>query len=515
MGLNGSVGTPEDSPHTLASGRIGAAAVFFFALAATAPISVLIFVVPAAYARGGGPLVPLAFVALAVVLVLFAAGYAAMAHRAPFAGAMYAYVSRGLGRPSGLAAAWIALISYLALQLGLYGVIGVAVAPLLHSWFGVGAAWWMVAAACWAVVAIGGTLRIEITGGLMAVLVIAETAVIAGFAAANVIDPAGGRIPLGTIVPAHPAAIDRPALGLLLAVGVLAFVGFETTGAYAEETMRPRREAGRATYVVVVLLGLVLAAFAWSMIVAAGPDRVGALAQTRGPELIFDLAAARLAPWAVTLGRLMLVTGLLAAMLSLHHTISRYLFALGRERVFPRALGRTARRTRAPRTASLIQSLFVAAVLGYAATLPSPVVVAQQLAVFGGLGILLLLLATSLAALLYLNQVPGGEGFWGRFVAPILSTVALGALCFLASVNLPALLGVAPGDVLRWVVPGVLAALALVGLIHGWSLRKASPVTYAGIGQGGAPVVVTPQVPLPREPGKHRPERVNVDRTSS
>jgi amino acid transporter len=516
MGLNGPVGTPELSPpHSLAPGRIGAAAVIFFALAATAPLSVLIFVVPGAYARGDGPLVPLAFVALAIILICFAAGYSAMAHRAPFAGAMYAYVSRGLGRPSGLAAAWVALISYTALQFGLYGVVGAAAAPLLRSWFHFEVSWWAVAAACWAVVAICGTMRIEITGGITAVLVLAEAAVIAGFAAADAIDPAGDRIPLATIVPSHPAAIDRPALGLLLAVGLLAFVGFETTGTYAEETMRPRREVGRATYVSVALLGLILAGSAWSMIVAAGPDRIAALAQTRGPELIFDLAAARLAPWAITLGRLMLVTGLLAAMLSVHHAIARYLFALGRERVFPRALGRTARRTRAPRTASLIQSVVAAAAIGYAASLPSPVVVARQVAVFGGLGILLLLLATSLAALLHLNRVPGAEGVWGRFVAPILSTVSLGTLCFLAVRNLPALLLVDPDDARRWVVPGALAALALIGLIHGWSLRKASPVTYAGIGLGGTPVVVTPQVPRPREPGKHRPERVNVDRTSS
>ena len=39
---------------TLAQGRLGAAAVTFFALAATAPIVVLITVVPAAYATGGG-----------------------------------------------------------------------------------------------------------------------------------------------------------------------------------------------------------------------------------------------------------------------------------------------------------------------------------------------------------------------------------------------------------------------------------------------------------------------------
>lgn len=499
------MGTPGESTHTLAMGRIGAAAVTFFALAATAPLAVLITVVPAAYARGGGPLVPLTFVAVAIVLLFFAAGYAAMAHRAPYSGAIYGYVARGLGRPAGVAAAWIAVAAYTALQLGLYGVAGVAAAPLLHDWFHVEAQWWMVAAACWLIVALGGTVRIEIVSGLLALLVLAEIAVAVGFAAANVIRP------VGSLRPEAPAAVDRPALGLLLAVGALTFAGFETTGAYAEETMRPRREAGHATYASVVIFGLVLAGTAWSVSVGAGPAQITALARARGSELLFDLAGARLAPWAVTIGRAVLLAALVAAMLALHNTIARYLYALGRERVLPAAVGATARRTSAPRTASLIQSLIAALSIAVAclAGVRSPGILAQRLTVVGGLGILLLLLATSLAALLHLNRVPDGEGAWGRFLAPILATVALGTLAYLAFRNLPSLLGVPADSALVWLTPAGLAAVAGAGLLHGLLLRGANPVVYAGIAQGGQAIVVTPQVPQPRDPGAHRPERVN------
>ncbi|MET0423116.1 MAG: APC family permease, partial [Actinoplanes sp.] len=480
-------------------------------------------VVPAAYARGGGPLVPLTFVAVGIVLVLFAAGYSAMNNRAPFAGAMYTYVTRGLGRLGGVGAAWVAVVSYHALQLGLYGLAGMATAPLLRSWFDIGAPWWAAAAGCWVVVTLCGIVRVEIVSGLLALLVLAEGAVIAGYTAANLIEPAGDGFVGATIVPADPAAIDRPALGLLLAVGMLAVIGFETSGTYAEETIRPRREAGHATYATVVVFVVLLAGAAWSLSVAAGPERIGPLAGTRGSEIVFDLAAARLAPWAVTLGRVMLVTGLLAAMLALHQAIARYLFALGRERVLPAALARTSRRTAAPRTASLVQSLVagLAIAAAYLAGVESPVALAQRVAIGGGLGILLVLLATSLAALLHLNRVPNGEGAWGRFFAPILSTVALGALAYLVFRNLPDLLGVPPGDRWHWLVPAGLGGVLVLGLLHGLAIRWIRPVAYAGIGQNGFPVVVTPTVPLPREPGDpgeagdsrspgaHRPERVN------
>src|SRR5688572_26457450 len=102
----------------------------------------------------------------------------------------------------------------------------------------------MVAAGCWLLVALGGTIRAEVRGGLIALLVLTEVAVTAGFAAANVIDPAGGELTTAGIV---PATVDRPALGLLLAVGMLTFIGFETSGAYAEEAVRPRRDPGLAS----------------------------------------------------------------------------------------------------------------------------------------------------------------------------------------------------------------------------------------------------------------------------
>lgn len=504
------MGTTEDSSQALAPGRIGAAAVTFFALAAVAPLAVLITVVPAAYARGGGPLVPLTFVAVAVVLLLFAAGYAAMAHRAPYAGALYAYISRGLGRPAGTAAAWIALASYLALQLAVYGLAGIAAAPLLRGWFDLDVDWWVVAAGCWLLVALLGTVRVEVVSGVFALVVLAEIAVVAGFGTANVMSPAGGHVGAGSILPTGPGAIDRPTLGLLLTVGALTFIGFETTGTYAEETMRPRREAGYATYATVVVFALLLAFGSWSVSVGADPGQVTALAKARGSELVFDLANARLAPWAVTLGRVLLLAGLVAAALALHNAIARYLYAMARERVLPAPLARTARRTSAPRTASLLQSLVVAVAIAAAwlAGVRNPADLAHPLGVAGGLGVLVLLLATSLAALLHLNRVPNGEGTWGRFVAPILSTVALGTLGYLAFRNIPSLLGVPPDSALVWFVPAALLAIAGAGTVHGLALRGVRPAVYAGVGQGGTAVVVTPRVPYPREPGAHRPERV-------
>ena len=49
----------------------------------------------------------------------------------------------------------------------------------------------------------------------------------------------------------------------------------------------------------------------------------------------------------------------------------------------------------------------------------------------------------------------------------------------------------------------------LFGVAYGSALRALGPIVYAGIGLGGTAVVVAPAIPRPREPGAHRPERIN------
>jgi amino acid transporter len=480
-----------------AAGRLSASALVLLALSATAPLAVVAGAVPAAYAGGGVPFVPLTFLAAGLVLLLFGAGYAAMVRRGPAAGALYAFVARGLGRPIGVGAAGLAVLSYLAVQVGLTGALGLAVASLWPA-----VPWWAVAAAGWLLAMIGGLLPVRLAVAVPAVLVPAQIALITGFAAANVLSPGPAGPALDTLV---PVPVDRPALGLLLVGAALAFIGFEIIAAYAGETARPRRSIARATTLAVVLLAVLYAGSAWSISVATGPDLVTAGSGGRGPGVVFDLAAERLAPWAVPLGRVLLPAGLLAAMIALHHTVSRYLRALARERLLPAGLDR-------PVPAALVQSAAAGALLaGLVGTGWAPADFGR-LVTAGALGILLVLVATSTATLLFLNGVAGRESVWRRLVAPAAATVLLGALVYLAFAGLPAVLDVPAGDPLASALPGAYAGVLLSGVAYALVVKAARPITYAGIGLGGTAVVVTPVLPRPRGPGAHRPERVAISR---
>src|SRR6266545_3836136 len=82
----------------LARRRLGVGHIFFFTVAASAPMTVLGGRIPTAFAVTGVNGVPLAFPILAVALALFVVGYAAMSRYVFNAGAFYSYVATGLGR---------------------------------------------------------------------------------------------------------------------------------------------------------------------------------------------------------------------------------------------------------------------------------------------------------------------------------------------------------------------------------------------------------------------------------
>src|SRR5579859_2210363 len=115
---------PVSVSRALAQDRLGVPAVLFFVLAGVAPLTVAAGVIPSAYATTGLTAIPAAFLVIALILALFAVGYVAMTRHITNAGAFYAFIARGLGRPAGVAAALVALLAYTFLQVGLYGAFG-------------------------------------------------------------------------------------------------------------------------------------------------------------------------------------------------------------------------------------------------------------------------------------------------------------------------------------------------------------------------------------------------------
>jgi amino acid transporter len=474
---------PSDMSTALAEDRLGVPSVIFFVMSAATPLTVAAGVVTTGFAATGLIGIPLAFIVIGLVLGLFSVGYVAMARHVVNAGAFYAYISQGLSRPLGVGCSWIAVVAYNSLQVGLYGLIGSAAQPLLASWFHIDVKWWVIALVAWAIVALLGLQQVDVNGKVLAVLLVTEVAVIVVYSLVDVANPAGGSITFDTLSPSN---LFGSGTGALLALAVLGFVGFESSVVFSEEARDPKRTVPIATYVSVGMIALLYAFSSWAMSVATGPDHVVEQSTQNGPELIFNLAGQHLGSWIVTVGHTLLVTSILAAMISFHNTTARYMFALGRERVLPAGGGRTTHRTRAPVTGSIIQSVVgLAVIIIYAIGGWDPVL---QLFFWGGtaggMGVLALITITSIAVVAFFSRNAYGETTWRRLIAPVLATLVLLVVMYLAVKNFATLLGVPADHPLRWGVPIAYVIIAILGILWGLALRSNKPDVYATIGLG-------------------------------
>jgi amino acid transporter len=473
---------PNSVSRALARDRLGVPAVLFFVLAGVAPLTVAAGVIPTAYQTTGLTGIPAAFLVIAVILALFAAGYVAMTRHITNSGAFYAFVSRGIGRAAGVAAALVALLSYTFLQVGLYGAFGPNAAAEAAAHLHVHAAWWAWALGAWAVITVLGLLRVDITGRVLGVLLTAEIAVILAETVAGLAHPAGGHLSFATLSPAALTSAGFGTFGVLAVVAVLGFVGFEQAPVLAEEARNARRTIPVATYVALGMIAVVYAGASWAMAAHNGDSHVATAAGQQGPGLLFGLGGSgtlsQAAQW-------LFLTSLFAAALAFHNVVWRYMYALGRESVLPAALGRTGGNN-IPKAASLAQSVTGLAVIAvYALAGWDPMTrLFFWLGTTGGFGILVLLALTAVAVIAFFARDPHGENAWRRLIAPAMAAILLTGIVVLAVLHYGTLLGVPAGATAAWALPASYAAVAVIGLGWGLVLKVRRPQVYAAIGLG-------------------------------
>src|SRR5215510_14796351 len=117
----------------LRKNALGVPHIVFFVVAAAAPLTAVVGVTPASFSLGNGPGVPGTFLLVGVLYLLFSAGFTAMSSHVGSAGGFYPYIVAGLGPSVGVAGAFIALATYTACSLSLYGLFGFFVNSIVKS----------------------------------------------------------------------------------------------------------------------------------------------------------------------------------------------------------------------------------------------------------------------------------------------------------------------------------------------------------------------------------------------
>lgn len=481
---------PAAEVQSLGRRRLGIPALVFMIIAASAPLTVVAGGVTSNYAVSGLLGIPLSFVVLGVVLVLFAVGYLAMSRNVHNAGAFYAYISRGLGKPAGVGSAWVALVAYNAMQIGINGLFGFALSSFLANLAGIEVPWWVCSLAGWAVVGILGVNKVDLSAKVLGVLVALEFLVVIVY---DVF--AFGAAPEGVSgASLEPTSLFTTGVGAALAFSIAAFMGFESGAIYNEETKDPRTTARRATYIAIVVIAVFYAFSAWAMAVAEGDSQVIARSGEFGPDLMFVFLADHAAVWFVDVANLLFITSLLAALVAFHNVVARYVFALGRENILPASLARVSARSQAPVAGSLVQSVLALAVLvvfavagtghEYGALFPV-LTLFTWLTNMGAFGLVLLMALTSFAVVGFFRRTPSGNGRWTTTVAPVVAGAALAVLFGMIVANFDVLIGLEEPGVLSWLLPAVIVVPGVAGVAAAYWLRSTRPGVYAGIGRGG------------------------------
>ncbi|WP_219692368.1 APC family permease, partial [Streptomyces anatolicus] len=471
-----SVPASAPSSRGLSGGAVGTGDLVFFVMAAAAPLTVMAGVAPLAIGMAGRA-APLGYLLSGLLLIVFAAGFTAMSRYVRNAGAFYAYIGRGLGRPAGAGSAYVALFSYNAIEVGLLAAFGWFTEAGFDDLTGAHVPWWVWATG--GLVAIGalGYLRVTLSAKVLGVALVLEVLVLLVFEA-GVLAHGGGPqgVDLGALSPGH---LGASGVGGMIVLAIGAFVGFEATAIYAEEARRPERTVPRATYIAVAFLVLFYTFTVWMIINAYGSDRAQAVAEGEGgADMVFTATERFSGAWAADAMHVLIITSAFAATLAFHNGAARYFYALGREGLLPARLGTVSAKTRAPAAAVLTQSAIALAVI--AVTVISGVDPYTVTFLWtNGSGILGVMLMQALAALAvygFFRRDRRALPAWRVVAAPLLACAGLAVMIVLVCAHLDLLTGASTGVNAALILP--LPVLFAVGAVLALRVKARDPVAY-------------------------------------
>lgn len=475
-----SSGQNSRSPGELAPNTLGMWHLVFFVVASAAPLMALATNSPVSISFGGVGAAG-AFIVAGIVLAFFAAGFTAMSRFTKSSGAFYVYITRGLGRPIGMGASFLAVLAYNAIQIALYAGFAVFAQGILEHSFGIIVPWPLLILIAVVIVTFLGYFNLNLNANILAVALLLEI-VMMGALAFSIVFHGGGSDGL-TLEPVNPTNFFVPGAGAMFAFAFLSFIGFEATVIYGEEVKSPKRSIPRATYIAVAFLALFYSFVVWAVTNGFGLDKAVQVATDTPTEMYFLSVEQYLGGWARGTMELLIIVSYFAVILAFHNTVARYQFAVSREGLLPRILTKVHPKHRSPFVASFTQSLLaiiVTIVMAVAGADPFNDFYIPITAI-GIYGILTLQVLTAIAVVAFFMRDRHGMGRVRTVVAPIVGGLGLFVMLLVALYNVEILSGrQGPANFL---FTGCSFIVFIIGVFVALKVRRSRPEIYASFGQ--------------------------------
>lgn len=461
-------------------GSMGPLEIAFFTVASAGPLLVVAGFAPLAFMIGGVGAVGVQVLA-GIALLLFSVGLTRMATRIRNAGAFYAYVGQGLGRPMGGGAAFLALFTYSIIAIGQLGAVAAFAIPPFEDLTGIEVPWPVFSFLSLAVVALLGHRQISLSAKVLGVALLAEVGVLVVLAVPVLLKGGDAGLNLDGFAP--EAVYGAPGAGAMFAIAFGAFIGFESSAIYSEEAKDPVRTLPRAIYLAVGFLTLFYGFMLWIVAIAYGSNNIQSAAEADPVGLVFAAMERYVGHPAVVVAEILLITSTFASILAFHNTATRYLFSLGREGLLPKALARVHPQHHSPYVSSATQAL-LAAVLVLACVLigADPYLgVYLLMAAPGVLSVVILQALCALAIAVYFRRQRSDRPLWSTLIAPLASFLALSAGSWLIVSNFEYF--TVRSGAMNWLLLGLVPVFFAAGVARTLHMKRTDATAYGKLTQ--------------------------------
>ncbi len=347
---------------------------------------------------------PAAYIAAVITMIFTALSYSAMVRLYPVAGSAFSYTKRAFGGGLGFLTGWTMLLDYMFLPMLNFMLIGIYMNtqfPQVPIWVFTLVSLVLV----WVLNILGIKMVTRVNMTIIGMSLVMIVVFIALAVKAGLSDPSAP----GLLDPFLPG---EGGLGPIFAgAGVLAlsFLGFDAVSTLSEEAKNPRRDMPRAIVLTTLTGGVLFIIVSWAGGIAYRPD----WASLNTAELDAAGVAAMEAVGGQVLTAFFVaifVAGCVGSGMTGQVSVSRVLFAMGRDRLLPSQLARVWKKRGTPIVATTVVS--IVALLG----LFIPLEVVLHLVSFGAL------IAFSMVNLSALKtyMTRRGEGFAGYAVSRVL-----------------------------------------------------------------------------------------------
>ncbi len=435
--------------------------------------------VPIAVGFGNGAYAPAGYVVATVLLALFAIGYAEMAKHITATGAFYGFISHGLGRIAGLAAGVAVTWSYIIFEAALIGIFAFFCDDFFSGIFDIHVHWITYAIVMLAVNGILCHFDLTLTSKVLGCALLLEIFMLTLMACAVLIHGGGTQgmswesiNPLNAFKPAEGVSDAAAGIGLFFAFW--SWVGFESSAMYGEESRNPKKIIPQATLLAVVGIGIFYIFVSWMAIAGTGAAKAIAIAQipAKSAEIFFGPTRTFLGEWAVIIFKALLISGSFACGMAFHSCAARYIYALGRENLFPifgRTVGRTHKRHGSPYIASAVQTC-VTMVLVAAFWLEGKNPYADMYTLLTLIGTMAIMLVQALCAFSIIVYFHFGEksqradSHWFKtFVAPLFGGLGMAYIVYLLWIHKDFAAGDSKTSSLFLLMPWIVAGSFVLG----------------------------------------------------